>query len=129
MEVAVSFPFLALMIMAIGLVAWIFWVQAAVHIATLEAARSAAFHRGDGNATGEGYAPFQAALAGLTNERSSEAVGSPQIEADWNRRAVRVSIDGGISFFTHVLGGSYRFSGGAFTRIQDFFGGPPDPWE
>jgi len=129
MEVAVSYPFLVLMLMAIGLFAWIFWVQAATHIATLEAARSAAFYTGTSGGYGDGYGPFYAALTGLTSAPAADAVGGPKIITDWNRRTVQVSIDGRVTFFHDLLGDSYRFSGGAFTRIQDFFGGPPDPWE
>ena len=129
MEVAVSFPFLVMMLMAIGLFAWIFWVQAATHIATLEAARSAAFYTGTGINPGAGYGPFYSALSGLTSGPAAGAVGGPEISADWDRRTVQVSVDGGVAFFHEVLGDSYHFSGGAFTRIQDFFGGPPAPWE
>ena len=128
-EVAVAFPFFVLMLLAIGVVAWIFWTQAAAAVASIEAARYSAYRWDQSIAVSSGTGPFYDAMVGIGSEQAAGFVGLPQILANWTTRSVSVSVQRGAIFSAQGVSGSYTFSSGAYTRIQDFFGGPPSPWE
>jgi hypothetical protein len=128
-EVAVTFPVFVLVILAIGAVAWTFWVQAASAIASQEAARYSAYRVGDEFNPTLGYGPFSEAMAGITGPSSASYVGNPEIVVNPTTRSVEVSVSRGVTFKTPAVSASYTFKSGTFTRIMQFFGGPPDPWE
>ena len=129
LEVAVTFPVFVLMILAIGAVAWTFWVQAASAIASQEAARYSAYRVGDDFNPTLGYGPFSEAMAGITSSSSASYIGNPQIVVNPTTRSVQVSVSRGVTFRTPAVTSEYTFRSGTFTRIMQFFGGPPDPWE
>jgi len=130
LETAAAFPFFVVMVVAIMAVAWVSWVQGAAVIAGLEAARSAAYHRGESiNPSGAGGS-FSAAMSGITSSSSAGWIGAPEIRVDWTTRTVSVQLERDISFSLGTISASHRFRAGSFTRIQDFFGGAPqDTWE
>ena len=129
LEVAITFPLLALMILAIGAVAWTFWVQSASAIASLEAARHSAYRSGDSVNPTAGYGPFSEAMTGISGEASASYLGNPQIVVDPVTRSVRVSASQGATFTSPAVTAGYTFRSGTFTRLMEFFGGPPSPWE
>lgn len=129
LEVAVALPFFILMLLAIGLVAWIFWTQTAASIASIDAVRYSAYRWNQSIALSSGAGPFHDAMSGIGSPQAANFVGLPQITADWTTRSVSVFIQRGATFSSQGVSGSYTFSSGAYTRIQDFFGGPPSPWE
>jgi len=129
LEVAVTFPVFVLVILAIGAVAWTFWVQAASAIASQEAARYSAYRVGDDFNPTLGYGPFSEAMAGITSSSSASYIGNPEIVVNPTTRSVQVSVSRGVTFTTPAVSAAYNFRSGTFTRIMQFFGGPPDPWE
>lgn len=129
LEIAVTFPLFVLVILAIGAVAWTFWVQAASAIASQEAARHSAYRVGDSFDPTAGYGPFSEAMAGITGSTSASYIGNPEIVVDPATRSVQVSVSRGATFRTPAVTTEYTFRSGTFTRIMQFFGGPPDPWE
>ena len=129
LEVAVALPFFILMILVIGVVAWIFWTQAAATVASIEAARYSAYRWNQSIALSSGAGPFYDAMSGIGSQQAASFVGLPLISADWTTRSVSVFVRRGATFSAQGVSGSYTFSSGAYTRIQDFFGGPPSPWE
>jgi hypothetical protein len=129
LEIAVVFPLFVLVILAIGAVAWTFWVQAASAIASQEAARHAAYRAGDAFDPTAGYGPFSEAMSGITGSTSAGYIGNPEIVVDPATRSVRVLVSRGATFTTPATSAEYTFMSGTFTRIMQFFGGPPDPWE
>jgi Flp pilus assembly protein TadG len=129
MEVAVALPFFVLMLLAIGVVAWIFWTQTAATIASIEAARYSAYRWDQSIAISSGTGPFYDAMSGIGSSQAASFVGLPQISANWTTRSVSVFVQRGATFSAQGVTGTYTFSSGAYTRIQDFFGGPPSPWE
>jgi hypothetical protein len=128
-EFAIVFPLFVLILLFIGAVTWTFWVQAATAIASQEAARAAAYRQGEGYNPAAGYKPFSDALAGITNPASAERIGSPEIRVDFARRSLLVSVERPLSFYTPALSAEAAIRAGTFTRLMQFFGGPPDPWE
>ena len=129
LEVAVTFPLFVLVILAIGATAWTFWVQAATAIASLEAARHSAYRAGGIFDPTAGYGPFSEAMVGITGSTSASYIGNPEIVVDPTTRSVHVSVSRGVTFNTQAVTAWYTFKSGTFTRIMQFFGGPPDPWE
>lgn len=129
LEVAVTFPLFVLVILAIGATAWTFWVQAATAIASQEAARHSAYRAGDSFDPSAGYGPFSEAMAGITGSTSASYISNPEIVVDPATRSVQVSVSRGVTFNTPAVTAWYTFKSGTFTRIMQFFGGPPDPWE
>jgi hypothetical protein len=129
LEIAVVFPLFVLVILAIGAVAWTFWVQAASAIASQEAARHAAYRAGDTFDPTAGYGPFSEAMSGITGSTSAGYIGNPEIVVDPATRSVRILVSRGATFTTPATSAEYTFMSGTFTRIMQFFGGPPDPWE
>jgi hypothetical protein len=129
LEIAVTFPLFVLVILAIGAVSWTFWVQAASAIASEEAARHAAYRAGDSFDPTAGYGPFSEAMAGITSSASASYIGHPLIAVNPATRSVQVSVSRGATFRTPATSAEYTFRSGTFTRIMQFFGGPPDPWE
>ena len=129
LEVAVTFPLFVLVILAIGATAWTFWVQAATAIASQEAARHSAYRAGDNFDPTAGYGPFSEAMAGITGSTSASFIGNPEIVVDPATRSVQVSVSRGVTFNSPAVTAWYTFKSGTFTRIMQFFGGPPDPWE
>lgn len=129
LEIAVTFPLFVLVILAIGAVSWTFWVQAATAIASQEAARYSAYRVGNSFYPTAGYGPFTEAMAGITGLTSAGYVGNPEIAVNPATRSVQVSVSRGMTFRTPAITTGYTFRSGTFTRIMQFFGGPPDPWE
>jgi len=129
LEIAVTFPLFVLVILAIGAVTWTFWVQAASAIASQEAARHSAYRAGDSFDPTAGYGPFSEAMLGITGSTSASYIGNPEILVDPATRSVQVSVSRGATFRTPAVTAEYTFRSGTFTRIMQFFGGPPDPWE
>jgi hypothetical protein len=129
LEVAVTFPLFVMIILAIGAVAWTFWVQAATAIASHEAARYAAYRVGDTFNPSTGYGPFSDAMSGITGSSSASYVGNPAILVDPTTRSILVSVSRGVTFTSPSVSAEYTFRSGTFTRMMQFFGGPPDPWE
>ena len=129
LEVAIALPFFILMLLAIGTVAWIFWTQTAATVASIEAARYSAYRWDQSIAISSGTGPFYDAMSGIGSQQAAGFVGLPEISANWMTRSVSVLVQRGATFSAQGVSGSYTFSSGAYTRIQDFFGGPPSPWE
>jgi hypothetical protein len=129
LEIAVAFPLFVLVIMAIGAVAWTFWVQAATAIASQEAARHSAYRVRDTFDPTAGFGPFSEAMAGITGSTSASYIGNPEIVVDPVTRSVQVTVSRGATFRTPATSADYTFRSGTFSRIMQFFGGPPDPWE
>jgi hypothetical protein len=129
LEVAVTFPLFVMIILAIGAVAWTFWVQAATAIASQEAARYSAYRVGDTFDPLAGYGPFSDAMSGITSSSSTSYVGNPEILVDPTTRSILVSVSRGVTFTSPAVSADYTFRSGTFTRMMQFFGGPPDPWE
>ena len=129
LEVAITFPLLALMVMAIGAVAWTFWVQSAGAIASVEAARHSAYRSGESINPTAGYGPFSDAMSGIAGEAAADYIGNPQIVVDPATRSVHVSALQGATFSNPAVSAGYTFKSGTFSRMMQFFGGPPSPWE
>lgn len=129
LEFAITFPLLALVILTIVAVAWAFWVQSASAIASLEAARHSAYRVGDTYYPAAGYGPFSDAMGGITGGTAAGYIGNPEIVADSTTRSVRVSVERGMTFTSPAVSAEYTFRSGTFTRMMQFFGGPPSPWE
>jgi hypothetical protein len=129
MEFAVSFAFLALLLIAAIFFCVAGWLQAATSAATIEASRYSAGHWGNAINPEAGYGPFYDALSSIGSGQGASFVGQPSIVTNPYTRSVTVSVGqtglispGGINL-------SFFFRGGAFSRIQDWVPGPPDPWE
>lgn len=129
LEFAMTFPLLALVILTIGAVAWTFWVQSATAIASLEAARHSAYRVGDSFNPTSGHGPFSNAMSGITGGTAAGYIGNPEIVVDSTTRSVRVSVERGMTFTSPAVSAEYSFRSGTFTRMMQFFGGPPSPWE
>lgn len=129
MEFALVFPVVVLIVLAIGAVAWTFWVQAASAVASMEAARYSAYRVSESFDPTAGYGPFSKAMGGITSPASAGYIGNPKIVVNSATRSVQISVSRGATFRTPAISASYTFKSGAFARIMRFFGGPPDPWE
>ena len=129
LEVAVSFPFFVMMVVAIMAAAWVSWVQAAAAVATLEAARASAYHQGESINPADGRARFINAVSGITSERSAGWLGAPDVHVNQDTRTVSIRLERGVGFSLGTISARHDIRTGTFTRIQDFFGGAPGFWE
>jgi hypothetical protein len=129
LEMAVVFPLLTLCLLAIGAASWTFWLQAAGALGAHEAGRAAAYRTGDGPLPAGGYGPFSAAVTGVAGAPSGSYLGLPVIEQDPTHRSFRIRLERGVSFTSPAVSADYAIRAGAWSRMMQFFGGPPDPWE
>jgi len=118
-----------MMITAIMAAAWVSWVQAAAAVAALEAARASAYHSGESINPAAGRGRFISAVSGITSERSAGWMGTPDVRVNQDTRTVSIQLERGVGFSLGTISVRHDIRAGAFTRIQDFFGGAPGFWE
>ncbi len=120
-EMALIIPVMVLMIFGILIVAGWYFQQSAVMIAASDAARVGGV--GGGNI----------ALAQRRNQAILDAFGvdgaHTEVSVDNLRRAVIVRTTGQFEWNLAILNVDLQLFGGSFARRQDFYGGPPEPWE
>ncbi len=120
-EMALILPVMLLMIFGILIVAGWYFQQTVVAIAASDAARAGGIGRGN------------LAIAQRRNQAILDAFGvdgaQTEVSVDSARRAVIVRTTGQFEWQLPIFNFNLELFGGSFARRQDFYGGPPEPWE
>jgi Flp pilus assembly protein TadG len=120
-EMALILPVTLLVVFGILITAGWYFQQTVVAIAASDAAWAGGISRGN------------IGLAQQRNQAILDAFGvdgtQTEVSVDTGRRAVIVRTTGEFEWKLPIFNFALRLFGGSFGRRQDFYGGPPNPWE
>lgn len=124
-EFAIAIPiFMAAVIFIIG-ASWIVFTQLTADYSAFAGARAGTINRGEVALPWLAPGVFDQKVSVVAGPRTKQAIGAPSLSVD-AARFLRLQ---DTTHFDLGLFGHLQLGAGAAPRLQQFFPGPPDPWE
>ncbi len=125
LEFFIVLPIVLLLIALVVKGGWVVFTQMVADYSSFEGARAGSVNRGDTALPWLASGVFAAKAEKVAGERTLQAIGEPGVSQD-TARFLRLQDS---THFDLGIFGQLHLGAGAAPRLQQFFPGPPSPWE